>query len=178
MTALASSLNELESLVNREASLIKSECRDAVAKGVPQTVAEGLAQAALDQLWAWEKYLRQRIGNAHCTGLPPGPVDPEPQGKPFPRTLPVMLGDFAAGQSLVDALGEAISDLTLAIIIRQLLSLPALDMEVRQREVVKAAADRLPRPLVPDPGDQGDQGDQGGTATTEKKKTRLAPGRK
>ena len=175
MTALAGSMKELKGLVNRERSLIISECHDAKAKGVPPSVAEARAQAAGDQLDAWEDYLNQRIHNAHCTGLPPGPVDPEPQGKPFPRTLPVMLGDFAAGQSLVDALGEAISDLTLAIIIGQLLSLPALDMEVRQREVVKAAADRLPRPLVPD---SGDQGDQGGTATTEKKKTRLAPGRK
>lgn len=172
MTALASALHELGCLVNREASLIASECRDAKAKGVPPSVAEARADAALEQLWGWEKYLKQLIGNTHCTGLPPGPVDPEPQGRPFPRTLTVMLGDFAAGQSLVDALGGAIADLAVVVIIGQLLSLRSLDLEVRLRGVVKDAASRLPRPLVPDAADEN------GTATAEKKRTRLAPGRK
>lgn len=172
MNALDSALKELQGLVDREASMIASECRDAVAKGLPPSVAQARADAALAELWGWEKYLRQRIGNAHCTGLPPGPVNPEPRSKPFKRAMGVTLGDLAAGQTLVDELGAAIGDLATITILRQLLSLPGLDGELRQREAIKDLADRMPRDLVP-----SDQAGSEGGVTKEKTKTKFAPGK-
>lgn len=170
MNVLDSALRELQGLVDREASMIASECRDAVAKGLPPSVAHARADAALAELWGWEKYLRQRIGNEHGTGLPPGPVNPEPRSKPFRRAMGVTLGDLAAGQSLVDELGAAIGDLATIAILRQLLSLPRLDGELRQREKVSDLAERLPRDLVPD-----DQVSSEGGATTAARKRPPAP---
>lgn len=176
MSALPNSLAHLKGIVDREASLIVSDCRSAIGKGLPQITAEGRADEALKSLWAWEKYLRQLIGNAHCTGLHPIPkneLDPEPQGPFFPLLCrEVMLGNISAGQPLVDALGDAIVDWVTVALLRALLQLPPLEMETRQRNRVTVAANRLPRALV------SDTDDEGGTSTAEKKKPRLAPSRK
>ena len=150
MTALASAVHELDELIRREGSLIESEYRDAIARDVMPSVARARSEAALQHLWGWEKYLGQRIGNALCIGLPPTTVDPEPKGRPFPRTLRVMLDNFATGESLADALGGAIADVAVCVIIGQLLGLPALDFEVRLRGVVRDEVRRLAQPLVTD----------------------------
>lgn len=173
MTALDIALRELQGLVDRESALIASECRDAVAQGLPPSVAQARADAALAELWSWEKHLKQKIQNKHSTGgLPPGAVSPEPRSRPFRRSLGVMLGDLGAGQGLVDELGAAIADLAAAAMLGQLLLLPPLDLEGRLRSTAKELADRLPRDLVPD-----DQAGSEGGATKEKSKTRIAPGR-
>lgn len=171
MSTLDIALRELQGLVDREGALIASECRDGVAKGLPPSVAQARADAALADLWGWEKHLKQKIQNKHCTGLPPGPVSPEPRVKPFPRSLGVLLGDIGAGQSLVDELGAAIGDLAAAAMLGQLLLLPALDLEVRLRSTAKDVASRMPRDLVP--SDQGSEGD----ATKGKTKTKLGLGK-
>lgn len=171
MTELDTALRELQGLADREGALIASECRDNVAKGLPPSVAQARADAALKELWGWEKHLKQKIHNKHCTGLPNGPVSPEPRTKPFRRSLGVMLGDLGAGQGLVDELGAAIADLATAAMLGQVLLLPPLDLEIELRRNAKDLAERLPRDLV------SDQAGSEGGATREKSKTKPAPGK-
>lgn len=172
MSMLGEAMSALNSLFNKELASINSDFNEALAMGLLGSEKRARAEEDRKRLFAWMDYLKKYIDREHSSLGGDEKLPPEPNSRPFPRTLSVMLGDFAAGQSTVDALGAFIGHLAAITLLARLLGLPALEREAHYRQRIKDLAGGLPRELVTDLDDED------GKVGAEKKRTKLSPGKK